>query len=68
MVLSLTTTYKLCGVVCNREQYGNPANTGYSPNAVSMLGQRRRRWANIETALGEFPMFDGNHLSVILTD
>ena len=22
-----------------------PANTGHSPNAVSMLGQRRRRWA-----------------------
>ena len=31
----------------------NPANTGHSPNTVSMLGQRRRRWANIETASGE---------------
>ena len=30
-----------------------PANTGHSPNAVSMLGQRRRRWTNIETALDE---------------
>ena len=30
-----------------------PANTGHSPNVVSMLGQRRRRWANIETALGD---------------
>ena len=30
-----------------------PENTGISPNAVSMLGQRRRRWANIETAWGE---------------
>ena len=29
-----------------------PANTGHSPNAVLMLGQRRRRCANIETALG----------------
>ena len=27
-------------------------NHDNSPNAVSMLGQRRRRWANIETALG----------------
>ena len=36
-----------------------PANMGHSPNAVSMLGQRRRRWANIDTALGEFPMFLG---------
>ena len=34
-----------------------PANTGHSPNAVSMLGQRRRRWANIKTALGECPVF-----------
>ena len=37
----------------------DPANTGYSPNAVSMLDQRRRRWANIETALGECPAIAG---------
>ena len=30
-----------------------------SGDVVSMLGQRRRRWANIETALGECPMFTG---------
>ena len=30
-----------------------PANTGQSPDAVSMLGQPRRLWVNIETALGE---------------
>ena len=35
------------------------ANTGHSPNAVSMLGQRRRRRANIETALGECVVFAG---------
>ena len=29
-----------------------PANTIHPPNAGSMLGQRRRRWANIEQALG----------------
>ena len=34
-----------------------PANTGHTLNAVSMLGQRRRRWANIETALGGCPVF-----------
>ena len=33
----------------------DPANTGNLPNAVSMLGQRRKRCANIETALGECP-------------
>ena len=36
-----------------------PANTGKSPNAVSMLAHRRRRWPNIETALGECPVFSG---------
>ena len=35
------------------------ANTGHSPNAVSMLAHRLRRWANIETALGECPVFAG---------
>ena len=34
-----------------------PANTGHSPNGVSMLGQRRRRWHNIEISLGECPVF-----------
>ena len=28
------------------------ANKIYRPNAGSMLGQRRRRWSNIEPALG----------------
>ena len=36
-----------------------PANTGHSPNAVSMLGQRRRRRVNIDTALGECTVFAG---------
>ena len=40
------------------------ANTGHSPDAVLMLGQRRRRWANIETALGENPVFVGLALPV----
>ena len=33
------------------------ANTGRSPNVVSMFGQRRRLWVNIETALNECHMF-----------
>ena len=62
-----------CPGLCNRGWRGetcskytrnskgvNPANTRHSPNAVSMLVQRRRRWANIETALGECPVFAGN--------
>ena len=35
----------------------DPASTGHSPNAVSMLGQRRQQCANIETTLGECPNF-----------
>ena len=35
------------------------ANMGQSPNVVLMLGQRRRGRANVETALGECPMFTG---------
>ena len=35
-------------------------NTGNSPYAVSMLAQRRRRWASIDTALGECLVFAGS--------
>ena len=45
--------------VTSSVQATDPANTGHSPNAVSMLDQRRRRWANGETALGECPVFAG---------
>ena len=38
-----------------------PANTGHSTNAVSMLAHRLRRWPNIETTLGECPVFAGMH-------
>ena len=33
------------------------ANTRHSPNAVLMLGQRRRRWTNIKTALERYLAF-----------
>ena len=29
-----------------------PSNSTHSPNAVLMLGRRRRRWPIIKTALG----------------
>ena len=32
---------------------GIPANMRLSPNVGTMLGQRRRRWTNIEPTLGE---------------
>ena len=41
----------------NRDNY--PTNTWHSLNAVSMLAHRLRRWPNIETALGECPVFAG---------
>ena len=36
-----------------------PANTKRSSNVVSMLGQRRKQWRNIETTLGERLVFCG---------
>ena len=41
-----------------------PANTDHSPNAVSMLGQRQRRWTNIETAVGECSVFAGTYTAL----
>ena len=38
-------------------QWHIPANTRTWPNSVSILDQRRRRWANIETALGQVLVF-----------
>ena len=37
----------------------NPANTKHCPNADSMLGQRRRRWTNIDAGLGQCLVFSG---------
>ena len=37
----------------------NPANTGHSPNAVSMLAHRLQRRPNNETTLGDCPLFAG---------
>ena len=40
-----------------------PANTTHWVNAVLMLGQRRRRWSNISTALTQCIVFAGNVVS-----
>ena len=49
-----------CTCTCSGNKHACvPAITGHPPDAVSMLGQRRRRCANIETALGECPVFAG---------
>ena len=42
-----------------------PTYTGHSPNAVSMLCQRLRRWANTETALVECPVFAGIDIQLV---
>ena len=43
--------------------YSEPtANTRRPPNVGSMLGQRRRRWTNIEPTLGERLVFAGGHV------
>ena len=35
-----------------------PSKHGQSPKAISMSGQRRKLWFNIEIALGEWHVFD----------
>ena len=65
MCLTIHSTLKVCLTLAkpaNLFQYSRghiPANKGNLPNAVSMLVQRLRRWLNIETALGECPVFSG---------
>ena len=41
-----------------------PENTTRWPNAWKMLAQRRRRWFNINTALGQRLVFAGIHLYI----
>ena len=45
-----------------QQQHYMPAKMRHSPNVVSMLGQRRRRWISIDTTSGECPVFR-RHLS-----
>ena len=51
---------------CIKMRTALPANTKTWPNVVSMLVQRRWRWANIETALGQILAFAGLHTGVCL--
>ena len=39
-------------------------NTGRWPNSVLMVGQRRRRWANIKTELGQRLLFVGGKYQI----
>ena len=41
-----------------------PEITRLSPKVVSMLGQRRRRWSNIEPTLAERLVFAGDYFKV----
>ena len=51
---------------CIKMRTAIPANTQTRPNVVSMLVQRRWRWANIETALSQMLAFAGLHTGVCL--
>ena len=51
---------------CIQMQTALSGNTRTWPNVVSMLAQRRWRWANIETALGQILVFAGLHKGVCL--
>ena len=52
---------------CIKMRTALPANTRTWPTVVSMLVQRRWRWANIETALGQILAFAGLHTGVVYT-
>ena len=45
--------------LCLDRYIGVPANTIHCPIVGSMLGQRRRRWTNIDPALGQCLVFAG---------
>ena len=45
--------------------FKRPVNTKRWPNAGSMLVQRRRRWTNIEPALGQRLVFLGVHSFIL---
>ena len=42
----------VCFIIVRIYIYTDPVITRHRPNADLMLGQRRRRWANIKSALG----------------
>ena len=44
----------------------NPANTRRSPNASTMMDQRRKRWANVVPTLGECFLFAGKPVQLLL--
>ena len=46
------------------EQYANPANTRRWPNVGLMLGQRRRRWANVCPTFVQRLVFAGKWLTI----
>ena len=53
---SMLTTFTLHGLLADKGPLYSQANTS-GPIVVSMLGQRHRRWANIETTMGQLLMF-----------
>ena len=53
---------------CEERAARVPANTRHSPNAGLLLGQRRRRWANIKPALDKLLAFAGVALREINVD
>ena len=56
-VIYLPVVVKGAKRVIGNVRWGLPANTTHSPNAGTMLCQRRRRWPNNVPALGERLLF-----------
>ena len=70
LLLIKVHTYLKYSVPCSKHMYKNsgeifrrrcniPANTGHCPCVGSMLGNRLRRWPNIEPTHGQCPVFAG---------
>ena len=56
-VIYLPVVVKGATLVGGNVRRGLPGNTTHSPNAGTILGQRRRRWPNNVPALGERLLF-----------
>ena len=58
-VIPVVAFLAMGGGKCHPHAMPSLTKQGQSPNVVSMLDQRRIRWANIETVLGEWHVFAG---------
>ena len=64
VILTISPTLFQGTYLINVDPFTVPANTRRSPNVGSLLGQRRRRCANIESTLSEGLVFVGQRFNL----